>query len=116
MDGVVHSQSLREGETIDLAAIRNQWICYRKALRLEQAPHHAVARIAADSKYWLWINGELVVFEGQLKRGPTPRDSYFDRVDLSPYLRAGDNTIAVLLWYFGKHGFSHNSRQSRPGF
>lgn len=46
---------------------------------------------------------------GQLKRGPTPKDTYFDRVDLTKYLRKGDNTIAVLVWYFGKDGFSHKS-------
>ena len=28
----------------------------------------ALAKIACDSKYWMWINGELAVFEGQLKR------------------------------------------------
>jgi alpha-L-rhamnosidase len=87
----------------------NQWSCFRKIVHLDQAPRHAMARIAADSKYWLWINGECVVFEGQLKRGPTPNDTYFDRVDLTKYLQQGDNTIAVLLWYFGKHGFSHQS-------
>ena len=46
-----------------------------------------MARIACDSKYWLWINGDLVVFEGQLKRGPTPSDTYFDEIDLSQKLK-----------------------------
>lgn len=87
----------------------NTWICYRKRIRLDAPPQQAFARIACDSKYWLWINGDLVVFEGQLKRGPTPHDTYFDRVDLTPWLRAGDNTIAVLMWHFGVHGYSHNS-------
>jgi len=87
----------------------NQWICYRKIVRLDKAPRQALARIGADSKYWLWINGKLVVFEGQLKRGPTPQDTYYDQVDLTKHLQKGDNTIAVLLWYFGKHGFSHKS-------
>lgn len=91
------------------ASATNQWIAYRKTVHLDHAPRRAVARIAADSKYWLWINGEPVVFEGQLKRGPTPVDTYYDEVDLASHLRKGDNTIAVLLWYFGKHGFSHNS-------
>ncbi len=68
----------------------------------------AVARIAADSKYWLWINGKIVVWEGGLKRGPTPRDTYCDEVDLAPHLQVGENVIAVLLWHFGKDGFAHN--------
>ena len=87
----------------------NQWSCFRKVVHLDSVPKQAVARIAVDSKYWLWVNGELVVFEGQLKRGPTPNDTYFDRVGIAPYLQKGENTIAVLVWYFGKHGFSHKS-------
>ncbi|MGL4511799.1 MAG: alpha-L-rhamnosidase C-terminal domain-containing protein [Lacipirellulaceae bacterium] len=87
----------------------NAWTCFRGRLELTAAPRAAEARIACDSKYWLWINGDLVVFEGQLKRGPTPRDTYFDRVDVTPHLKPGTNTIAVLVWHFGRHGFSHNS-------
>ena len=85
----------------------NQWIAFRKDVRLDAVPASAPARIAVDSKYWLWVNGRLVVFEGGLKRGPNPRDSYFDEMDLAPYLRKGDNQVALLLWYFGKDGFSH---------
>ncbi|MBM4104460.1 MAG: glycoside hydrolase [Planctomycetes bacterium] len=87
----------------------NTWYCFRKVVQLDKTPQSAIARIACDSKYWLWVNGQLAVFEGQLKRGPTPQDTYYDEVDLSPYLRKGHNTLAVLVWYWGKHGFSHNS-------
>ena len=93
----------------------NQWICFRKRVRVDALPTEAIAQIACDSKYWLWINGELVVFEGQLKRGPTPQDTYCDLVDLAPHLRRGENTIAVLLWFFGKEGFSHKN-SGQPGF
>ena len=94
--------------------LANTWICFRKTLDLSSAPKSAVARIAVDSKYWLWINGKQVVFEGGLKRGPNRTDSYYDSVDLAPHLVAGKNTIAVLVWYFGKEGFSHIS-SGRPG-
>ena len=85
----------------------NKWIAFRKDFNLKKIPGSVPARIAVDSKYWLWINGEMVVFEGQLKRGPNPSDSYFDEVDLTPYLKRGENKLALLLWYFGKDGFSH---------
>lgn len=85
----------------------NTWICFRKDISLQKVPEQALAAIAADSKYWLWINGEMVVFEGGLKRGPSPDDTYYDEIDLAPHLNKGHNTIAVLLWYFGKEGFSH---------
>lgn len=87
----------------------NTWICYRKTVTLESLPKELNVRIAADTKYWMWINGELVVFEGGVKRGPTPRDTYFDKMDIRPYLKKGNNLIAVLVWYFGKGGFSHVS-------
>lgn len=85
----------------------NSWIAFRRDVELKALPAAAPVCIAADTKYWLWINGECVVFEGGLKRGPTPGDMYYDRVDVAPFLRKGTNRIAVLLWHFGKDGFSH---------
>lgn len=87
----------------------NTWVSYRKEVNVTKCPEKLIAKIGADSKYWMWINGELVVFEGSLKRGPSPSGTYYDKVDIAPYLKEGDNTIAILLWYFGKQGFSHNS-------
>ena len=85
----------------------NSWIEFEKTFSVEDVPATVEARIAADSKYWLWINGELAVFEGGLKRGPDPESSYYDLVDIAPYLEDGDNHLKLLLCYFGKHGFSH---------
>src|SRR5690554_5498917 len=87
----------------------NTWLNFRRDIDIEVVPGNAIAKIATDSKYWLWVNGEMVVYEGLLKRGPNREDTYYDEVDLAPYLKQGKNTIAVLTWYFGKDGFSHNS-------
>ena len=87
----------------------NLWLCYRKTFPLTGQPGNAVARIAVDSKYWLWVNGQMVVREGELKREPNPTDTWYDQIDLAPFLQAGSNTIAVLQWYFGKTGFSHTN-------
>lgn len=91
------------------SAQSNLWHCYRKSFTLAAKPASAPARIAVDSKYWLWINGTLVVREGGVKRGPNPKDTYFDLVDLAPHLKAGENQIALLAWFFGKEGFSHKN-------
>ena len=56
----------------------NTWLAFRKTVHIDKVPQTLTARIAADSKYWLWINGELVVREGGLKRGPNPKDTYCD--------------------------------------
>ncbi|MFT4093483.1 MAG: alpha-L-rhamnosidase C-terminal domain-containing protein [Niabella sp.] len=87
----------------------NTWLAFRKVTQLHDVPKKVIAKIAVDSKYWLWINGKLVVFEGGLKRGPNPLDTYYDEVDISNFLKLGDNTISLLVWYFGKDGFSHKS-------
>jgi len=87
----------------------NVWTAFYNAYAIENVPKTAYAKIATDSKYWLWINGELVVFEGQLRRGPNPHDTYYDEVDIAPYLKKGENTIAVLTWYWGRDGFNHKN-------
>ena len=87
----------------------NTWIAFRKDLNIKHIPKSALVKIAADTKYWLWINGTLAVFEGGLKRGPNPNDTYFDEVDVAPFLKRGKNKIALLLWHFGKDGFSHKN-------
>ncbi|WP_270739458.1 hypothetical protein [Massilioclostridium coli] len=65
----------------------NTWMNFRKEVTLDQVPESITARIAVDTRYWLTVNGEPVIFEGQLKRGPTPEDTYFDEVELAPYLQ-----------------------------
>jgi len=87
----------------------NTWLIYRKTVDIQDTPSSLIANIAADTKYWLWINDELVVFEGGLKRGPSRTGTYYDPVEIAPYLQKGENTIAMLLWHFGKDGFSHTN-------
>ena len=87
----------------------NTWGLWRKKATLGKIPSSVKARIATDSKYWLYINEKLVVFEGGLKRGPEPNATYYDEVEIAPYLKEGENLIAVLTWYFGLNGFSHMS-------
>ena len=62
----------------------NTWQVYRKVKKLNTVPASVKAKIAVDSKYWLWINGRQVVFEGGLKRGPSPAGSYYDVVEIAP--------------------------------
>jgi hypothetical protein len=86
----------------------NTWMAFRKEISVEgDRPRDAVLGIACDSRYWLWHNGECVVRQGQLNRGPTPDGTYAESVPLR--LVPGTNTIAVLVQYFGRSGFSHHS-------
>ncbi|WP_299059469.1 LamG-like jellyroll fold domain-containing protein [uncultured Polaribacter sp.] len=85
----------------------NTWMAFRKTITIDAVPSEAIVKIAVDSKYWLWINGEMVLFEGGLARGAAPNTTYYDSVDLAPYLKSGENTIAILAWYFGRTRKSH---------
>jgi alpha-L-rhamnosidase len=84
----------------------NSWFVFRTVIP-DGAACAPLWRIAVDSKYWLYINGQLVIREGGLKRGPVPDGSYYDAIDVSPFLEAGPMVVAVLVWFFGRHGFSH---------
>ncbi|MFC2109719.1 LamG-like jellyroll fold domain-containing protein [Bacteroidota bacterium] len=85
----------------------NTWMAFRKTITIDAVPSEAMVNISVDSKYWLWINGEMVLFEGGLARGAAPNTTYYDPVDLAPYLKQGENTIAILAWYFGRTRKSH---------
>lgn len=90
-----------------------EWICFRRGFTL-LSPSDIELRIAADTKYWLWVNGELVVREGGLKRGPNPTDSYCDVLTDVGGFRRGRNTVALLVQYYGKSSFSHRA-SATPG-
>ncbi len=89
---------------------KNVWMCFNKKVTLEGKPEELIAHIAADSKYWLYINGETVVFEGGVKRGPAKNSGYYDSIDIAPYLKEGENSICALVWYWDDEtSYSYNS-------
>ena len=105
-----HSQkALWITTTPDTITQANTWYSFRKNFTLKKLPKKALAQIAVDTRYYMWVNDSLVVLEGGLKRGPNPNDTYFDEIDLSRYLKKGVNNISILVWYWGGKGFSHNS-------
>ena len=84
----------------------NSYVAFRKTFSLEKVPEEAVANIAAESKYYLWMNEELAVFDGASKRGATPYDGFYEQVDLTDYLKQGENTLVILVSYNGRGGNS----------
>ena len=95
----------------DTSVAPGQWVAMRKTFTLDSVPSELYARISADTKYWLWINGEQVIFEGQLKMGDSKYSWYYDKEDIAKYLVAGENTIAVQVFYSGKaSGSTINTR------
>jgi len=95
-------------------ASKNAWLCFNKNVNISEKPEKLFAKIAAENKYWLYINGECAVREGGLKRGPTPTGCYYDEVDISPYLIQGENLISILVWYWGNEA-SYSSSDAGQG-
>jgi alpha-L-rhamnosidase len=99
----------------------NAWVAFRREVSIGRVPKKVTALLAADTKYWLWINGQLVVYEGGLigrpsqfkswnrqpeiwKLGPEhkPSNTWYEEVDIAQYLNPGMNTIAVLVWHWNR--------------
>ncbi len=73
--------------------------CFRRRLDLAAVPASVPARVSADSRYVLFVNGV------EAARGPVRANGrclHYDAVDLAPLLRPGRNAIAALVRYFGR--------------
>ncbi len=95
---------------------KNVWMSFYKNVTLESKPEELIAHISADSKYWLYINGETVVFEGSVKRGPTKNSGYYDSIDIAPYLKKGENSICALVWFWDNETSYSYSGSGQGGF
>ena len=93
---------------------RNQRANFFFEAEIDAIPATAEAVIGCETRYWLFVNGALAVFEGGLFRESTPGCGYFDTVDLTPYLKEGKNEIALHVWYYGNGG-RNNSYCGKPG-
>lgn len=89
----------------------NTFVCFRRVIELTAVPAKAIARVSADGRYKLYVNGTFVA------RGPAPYDprwQEYDEVDVAPYLRRGANVIAAIVVHFGQSDGVYV--QGLPGF
>jgi alpha-L-rhamnosidase len=71
---------------------------FRNKFQLAEVPDVLLARVSADNRYKLYVNGELVTF------GPQRGDIlhwFYETVDLSDKLKVGQNEIVAVVWNFG---------------
>ncbi|MBR4249674.1 MAG: alpha-L-rhamnosidase N-terminal domain-containing protein, partial [Verrucomicrobia bacterium] len=85
------------------ACSEDSYVAFRKTFTLDSDVENATAFISAVDKYVLWVNGEMIVLDGSVKRGATPVDSYYDTVEISN-LKKGENVIALLVAFNGRSG------------
>jgi len=74
---------------------------FRKPIELAGVPEHFVVNLSADNQFILYVNGREVV------RGPSRGDLAhwrYETYDIASMLHAGKNTLAAIVWNFGKHG------------
>lgn len=72
---------------------------FRRKVKLDSVPRTAPARIWADGRYALQVNG-VEVATGPVRSDP--RRPHYDVVDLAPHLREGRNLIAARVEHFGR--------------
>ena len=95
-------------------SVRNQRANFFFDAELAHVPEAAELLIGCETKYWLFVNEKLVVFEGGLFRESAPGCGYYDRVDIASYLNEGKNRITLHVWYYGNGG-RNNSFFDRAG-
>ncbi len=91
--------------------LANTIILFRKTINLSTVPVKASGYILADSRYKLTIN------EKRIQWGPAPCDPRWleaDPLDLSGYLKTGENVIACTVLYYGLG--DGTSPMGKPGF
>ncbi|HUC06180.1 MAG TPA: alpha-L-rhamnosidase C-terminal domain-containing protein [Acidimicrobiales bacterium] len=74
-------------------------VAFRRPFDLDRVPSSVPARICADARYALWVNGTEVA------RGPArvnPHRRRYDVVDLAPFLVEGRNCVAALACFYGR--------------
>lgn len=71
---------------------------FRRTLKLDAVPASYVVRASADNRFVLYVNGKRV------GDGPARGDLThwrYERFNLAPYLKSGDNLITATVWNFG---------------
>ncbi len=71
---------------------------FRRTLGLDSVPASYIVRVSADNRFVLYVNGQRV------GDGPARGDLVhwrYEKFDLAPLLKAGDNLVAATVWNFG---------------
>lgn len=84
---------------------KNSNVIFRRTFGFgtEKPPARAIVRAACDTHYYLFVNGNAVVWEGGFNRGGNSA-AYYDEFDIGKYLVKGDNVIVCYCTYFGNDG------------
>ena len=99
----------QEPDPADPVGIANYHVLARATVGHEEGSVQLL-RISADDYYKLYVNGEFVA------QGPAPANPeyyYYNTIDITRWLHAGTNVLAVHLYYQGLLNRVWNSRDGR---
>ncbi len=82
----------------------NQMLCFRMVFHLKDRLKHVPAYVSAETRFRIWVNGQIAVYEGGTHRESMPGCGYYHTIELAPFLHIGKNLIAVQVWYWGNGG------------
>ncbi len=100
-----------DGRMIGKSPVQNDHVHFRKKFHLKDCQEVRI-RISADDYYKLYVNGIYVC------QGPAPgyADAYrYNEVDLTSYVKKGENILAVHVYYQGLVNRVWNSGDNRQG-
>lgn len=83
----------RQGE-----AAQDEFCDFLAGVAISEEGKRYYLHIASDSNYTVWINGALCTF-GQYADYPDYK--IYDRVDITDSLKAGENRMVTVVWYYG---------------
>lgn len=92
--------------------LKNSHTMFRKTFQLSWQVKKAVLDLSADDHYRLYVNGAYIT------QGPANSYAfcyYYNQVDITDYLRKGENVIAVHIYYQGLINRVCNSGDYRQG-
>ena len=89
-------------------------VCFRRKFMADARQEEMKIQISADSRYKLYVNGKLAEI------GPCKGDRliwYYDEVDIAPFLKVGENILAVEVLRYPVNGWGNHSiiRTHTPG-
>ena len=65
--------------------------------------------LCCDSDFTVWINGEMAGFG---KYPDFPDCQVYDRLNITPFLKKGENTVLILVWHYGVDTQTHVKRHA----
>ena len=81
---------------------KNTFVRFRIDFFAPKGMEKANLSIAAETKYYLYLNGVLTVFDGGLHRESTLGNGYYDTVPLN--VKEGKNRLEIDVWFWGNGG------------